>query len=542
MRGMGERYLRRRNKSNGKVACPLFRALDSSFIQSALTDFQTQLQGYLGLNMPHATLDNLIGEKKIEPQDFPYLQGTLPYKVITLGSVTGDVGDAVRHWITFGVTAEAFLGPDLTYTTSLPELLGQRVTISYAPATAADQQTISIYGDLYSTPSYLIKLKPQLRIGGDVKAEGNPIDVGVDQNFTMDFRTPSFGLDQPSDRVENYLTTGGLYAVGLVGDKLTSKFLPVLQQRAQELDSFIKTSENWQSDSGLGEQYFLTMMTYFLETDVQADVLASQLQMVYLKQPSVAMIDTVMSKVTVFDITKAITVSGLLIDVDRSMYLPASKNGDLNTAPKFMNLAGIASSNSEHAIIEQVYKVGAISAIKAIQLANAEGQKIFRITSDNYNAVIPLLQTDAFVKSDIENAIHAGKEVVVHERQLQLSEWSGTGYILVDPLTGAGAYMISGGFAGASTIEGQQKFFGNQRNATLLDLIACLLADPDFLYSIALMIFVILLFPGPSVLAMVLLIIVFIMILAFWLEKILECRDMITSPHGRNHTETYAIA
>ena len=90
-----------------------------------------------------------------------------------------------------------------------------------------------------------------------------------------------------------------------------------------------------------------------------------------------------------------------------------------------MNDSGIAGSNSEHGIIEQVYRVGAISAVKAIQLANSSGQKVYRITSANQATVIPLLQIGADVVTDIINALNAGKEVIVHERELQVGQWSG---------------------------------------------------------------------------------------------------------------------
>lgn len=51
--------------------------------------------------------------------------------------------------------------------------------------------------------------------------------------------------------------------------------------------------------------------------------------------------------------------------------------------------------------------------------------------------------------AEIQNALAAGKEVTVHQAPITQSGWTGSGYIITDPATGAGAYMIAGGANGA---------------------------------------------------------------------------------------------
>ena len=48
------------------------------------------------------------------------------------------------------------------------------------------------------------------------------------------------------------------------------------------------------------------------------------------------------------------------------------------------------------------------------------------------------------VGSEIRNAVNAGKEVTVHEKSINKHGWKGFGYIVIDPETGAGAYLIEG--------------------------------------------------------------------------------------------------
>ena len=86
----------------------------------------------------------------------------------------------------------------------------------------------------------------------------------------------------------------------------------------------------------------------------------------------------------------------------------------------------------------------AISAVKAIAIAQSEGQKIYTINKDNAATALPKLQLSGTVGQEIRSAIEAGKEVTFHEKAISAHGWSGQGYIIVDPETGAGAYLIEG--------------------------------------------------------------------------------------------------
>ena len=49
------------------------------------------------------------------------------------------------------------------------------------------------------------------------------------------------------------------------------------------------------------------------------------------------------------------------------------------------------------------------------------------------------------IKSDIQNAIGVGHIVIIPETEVVREGWAGSGYIIRDPLTGAGAYLVEGG-------------------------------------------------------------------------------------------------
>lgn len=56
--------------------------------------------------------------------------------------------------------------------------------------------------------------------------------------------------------------------------------------------------------------------------------------------------------------------------------------------------------------------------------------------------------------SVIRNAVLSGEIATVHEMQINFHGWVGSGYLLIDPEIGAGAYNIAGGGWGFSNYIG----------------------------------------------------------------------------------------
>lgn len=74
--------------------------------------------------------------------------------------------------------------------------------------------------------------------------------------------------------------------------------------------------------------------------------------------------------------------------------------------------------------------------------------KIYTLNQKNqaYHAsIVAKLNTDADAKAEISNAFYGGKEVTVHQSDITANGWTGMGYIILDPDTGAGAYIVGGG-------------------------------------------------------------------------------------------------
>jgi hypothetical protein len=105
----------------------------------------------------------------------------------------------------------------------------------------------------------------------------------------------------------------------------------------------------------------------------------------------------------------------------------------------------------EHGIWEELLDRDGVSSIKILEEANRLGIPIYTVTNRNIDQVLPLLQVSKMVKTDITNAVNRGRIVTIPQTEVTIGEWQGAGYIVLDPESGAAAYMIGGGIAGGSS-------------------------------------------------------------------------------------------
>ena len=385
--------------------------------------------------------EEVLGAKNVNKGNFPYLLATLPYKVVTKGAKYADLIDSFRHKVIFEIASSTFFGPDFSYTVLIPSLSGKRITLAYIPASSVDETLIKQYGSIETTPAYLLSLIPQLLIEGQPVATGSPVGLGQDIEFTMTFMSPNGGNQ---DRVVNSITAGSYLGIGL-----DLQYIPktLLDKRLTQFNKAYQ-SQNISADDKVSETLYLLSLLYFAEVDVNVETSAVLGKVVYSRFPSEAIVGEALKVSYSFGTPLKASFGGLFIDVDRNLYAPFAKDGDKNKMVNFMLTSGFHASSMEHAIFEQTYNVGGISAVKVLQIANNKGIPIYRIDSTNLSTVLPLLQVSNEVKQEIQNHVNAGNVVTIPKQNIQYFDWVGVGYITINPNTGAGGYIISGGYAG----------------------------------------------------------------------------------------------
>jgi cytochrome c5 len=162
-------------------------------------------------------------------------------------------------------------------------------------------------------------------------------------------------------------------------------------------------------------------------------------------------------------IPRSVGFPGVQMDIDRVIGSGVATDATPGAVIAFQRAVGIQGSALENLIPEQAFKnsslaaddplqTQAVSAVKAIAIAAAQGQRIYTLNASNqaiHAATVSQLGIDSDARQEITDALASGKEVMVHQSTISYAGFTGSGYIIVDPETGAGAYRVSGGLNGA---------------------------------------------------------------------------------------------
>lgn len=353
----------------------------------------------------------------------------------------------------------------LTIIKSLPELAGKKITLSYSPATAQDEAVINSYlpqphadgspiqpSELPSQlPAYLINVRPELRVDGQVVATGAPVGLGGINIFTMTFSDPAHGWDQ----IVNYLDAGVYQAIGLNLGKISQEQLTSLKAKLEATKAKLQNQDytNLTKDDLIGDLLYTTAMAYHAELSTMNFITAMTMNLNAVTIPSETIFATKLNVMMLLGVPRYVRAGGLSMDADYVMQIAKARDGNNGTVKNYMLFSGMTSSALEHSVPEQLFSTPdspaqGISTVKALKIANDQGIPIYTINQQNLATVLPQLQVDQYVKEDIQNAVNAGKVVTVSKTNINFNGWVGCGYIVTNPETGGGGYMISGGSSG----------------------------------------------------------------------------------------------
>jgi hypothetical protein len=205
-----------------------------------------------------------------------------------------------------------------------------------------------------------------------------------------------------------------------------------------------------------GDVLYSAVLSYFAVNQATAQVTARASGMVEYRKPSFGNFLANAKPLYWFGISRSVSFPSVTMDINRYATMNVARDNNTDTAVAYNRQSGIRESAYEHLIPEKLFIDPAdfnhpqgISAVKALALAANQGQKIYTFNAQN-QALLTQINIDPQAMSEIQNALAAGKEVTVHQVPITQSGWTGSGYVITDPATGAGAYKISGGANGGA--------------------------------------------------------------------------------------------
>ena len=423
-----------------------FTNLNEPFINQELTRLTDNLLAFVQAELgPTATVGDVLGTKQIKPlkrRELRELAESFPFKTFTPQQEFAKLPQGFRHFVNFAMFGFSHLF-------ALPELAEKRVTVTYVAATPQDQALIDAFGGILNVfPAFLVNLKPQLKVEGQVVAEGEGVPLGSSQILRSAFRRPPETAFDINDKI---VTTGADYAIAL---NLQRVSLDGVRARIDRFSSFLASLGPTPSLSSeiVEEALHLTGQAYFLEVDVQNEIVARTAKVVFTREPSEAFLSQDLSVLFFFGFPVLVSRGSVSIDVKRNIVNPISVVGDTRQEVSWLLTSGSFGSAAEHAIFEQLYGVPSVSTERLLTLANSQGVRIFTIDGTNIAQILPQLDTFAIVKENIVESINAGLVAIIPQRNLQFNDWLGMGWIVLDPATGSAGFLIAGSLtAGGST-------------------------------------------------------------------------------------------
>ena len=402
--------------------------------------YMQQISDYLAINYPGYVYGDILRTREILPESIGFIPGSLPFKVISIDSDFARIPDDKRYKMRFHLYNGTTTFID--YTVNLPDIAGKRVTISYIPAETADEAVINSYGGLYQTPPYLVELKPVLKIDGEDAAVSTAgVMMGITHNSDMHF-TPPAGQNNVTPVVNNTIIAGTYQAVGIDTGKINPDIFMPLTRKTTPL-----------TDDVVGEKLWKTAMGYLDRIERHDGEVSRTMQVVITKDVSEAIVENTILVTYSGSIPQTFEWRGLVVDADRCTVGTFPVDGDEDEEKAFMVLSGADGSVSENRIFEDTFDEEAVSTIKILELASDLGIPVYTFNSSNIGSIYSSLNLSSSVESAIYSAVAGGNEVTVPRDNITYMDWYGTGYINMDPDTGAAGYIISGGHSGGATVD-----------------------------------------------------------------------------------------
>ena len=474
--------------------------LNQTAIQAELTAYQNRLKAHIDASPSGAntTVGDVIGKTIIPEKRHSLLAASNAYRTISQSASVAQLPSQLQPQ--FQYTLYDTWGNDvLHYQAPVIQLTGQRITLSYTPATQADADLIASYlpqphadgspiqpSELpTSLPGYLIQLKPQINVNGQAVATASTsLAMGTELigqgGFTQLGDSGQWDLSQDKSHTVGQATAIGISAGGISAAQLTQlkdrltqtqTTLQAVQANPQNASTLL---QNLTGEQLSGDLLTATLWSWFAAQESHQRLSQNTAGVISHPGLSYGLFHAVAEPIYSFGIARQVKFPGVNMDIGHIRHQTWAKDNDVQKWVNYNKINGQHMSALEHAVPERFFNDPAqcnvygttapvaglpdcprgISSISALQIAASQGQRIYTITQAVYNANPGMVNThlgahSAQTQQRISEALNNGMEVTIHQSPISQDGWTGAGYIITDPQTGSGAYEIEGGSNGA---------------------------------------------------------------------------------------------
>lgn len=403
-----------------------------AFILSEIFSYQEPIRSYLAANS--LTTENVFRQRKVNEEKYGLFTVTDNYNIVSRGLSFNALPSSLSSSVTFTLKNEDG-SQAFAHTVSLSSIANARITLGYKPATDGDQQNIAANADAEAFPVYMVNLIPEMKIDDTVIGNGAAIGMGHKQYLEVSFKIPGF---EPT--VAQSQVTAGSFSV-LVPDYQNVTAAEISRQQATL--AALAANPSSSRDVVLGEALRGLGLSYWHQLDRFNQVTAGNLGVAITRVPSMLRVSWDLKVADQFGLPFTASVDRLKLNIIYDYNIPVAINQEKIAGEKqFPFTSALTGTALEHNVLAQPFSGEAASAARVIQQANNLNKKVYTVTANNINEIIPLLDLPAAMINDIRNAVNANIEVTVPECAVPLNGTEYFAYVKRDIATSASEFYL----------------------------------------------------------------------------------------------------
>ena len=445
------------NEAEGWVS-----GFDSTLLDVLQQQGQQMVDDYVS-SITEPNESDLIGDRRVVVQESPSFGASLPYQTIVRGDVLSSIPSALQQEISFALNTSAT--GELLNALTLPwsTVNGKRILLRFTPATNDDEFALLAFIDAQNDPellpvilpAYLISVVPELRLGNETVITGSPMILGEEIDFRFNPKIVGVGVFENRYSV----LAGSLLSIAAISNNVADSTFEQLIARAQTTSLVLDTvteedQKGLTRDDVVGDLFFSATLGYYKQYSALGLAMTSQVSGYQHLVAGLGSFGYEPKANFLFGVANSISPGGAFANLPMLRVVGVDSDSERQLAKSQLNSnLGLLSSVLEHTVPEQILRIGSstpvgFSASRALQIANSEGQRLYRVTQSNLSAALLQLNLEPETESEIELSVLSGKEVFTHTDLVSVPGYTGSGYIIYDPITGDGAYKIGGGANG----------------------------------------------------------------------------------------------
>jgi RHS repeat-associated protein len=461
-----------KSSASGKATCTADYAqgLDFTALTGALDQVRADLTQRTATAAADATVADVLGKRRLLPENFAVLLGSLPYSVIEHAPVMRSLPKTL-HWQASLRLADAS-GDVINVTRPLSDLVDHRLTLSFAAQTADDQSILDSYlGSALPAdiPAYLVRLKAELRLDGSIIASGGNFTLG--DVLTLGDQLSVAGHAQGAESIDSVLA-GELHSFVFDAHGFGADALQANINRLDSLKSALASPSGLTADSTGGNLLQDTAQLWLGMVEAKSRLNQRMAGVLEYRQPTVARGIARLGVQYNLGIAVKVSSAGTALALDRDGAAVISQDGDAASRSAYRLQARERASTTAAELLESLGTGNVAHATgRTLVRAQQAGQKVYRFDSSNAaNAASLLATSPTRVLDQITQASGAGQDALTTDAPTDASGLAMQPLSLTESEGGTGSDTVTSAatpfLQGAAQIAGLAGWQGLSGSAT----------------------------------------------------------------------------